>query len=641
MVPLMKLVQANAIAGYVGGLIQPPVAARLMLPEEGDYADLVHRLRLTLLPHLPPERPEVRPAAAEADQRSQLGFEVSIAVAGIQEAVGLPVACAARVRLLPQGPAGAAGQRMLQLLLPTLAPKAALAALQWVLEILNALAADSKQNALSAGQIDSLQSMITGLLPMALPGVNNRRFLSAAYELGIPVLLLPGSVFQFGWGQYGRLFRSSITDETPSIAVTLAKNKVLTNAILRMAALPVPPGQIAADEMAAVAIGDRLGYPVVVKPADLDQGVGVAAGLRTAEEVRAAFHQAVRHSRNVLVEKHIPGTAFRILVFRGQSVAVVQRRPAGVTGDGNATVETLVAETNKDPRRSLNHFSNMKPIVIDDEAIAILAELGMNLASVPDAGQFVALKRAANVSTGGDVLVHDPKNAHPGCLALAERAAKVLRLDVAGVDLVTLDIQKSPFEAAAAILEVNAQPQMGLVLKHIHAQLLQLYVRGRGTIPTAFVLGAGKAAVVQCVRERCAESGLRIGTVAADGLFVGAGRVAAHPGNELGAVNALLVDPEVSALLLATDGHDFHSRGIPVPFFDSLFIANWQGAPEELKSILILLRPHLRGALVLDPASPHWQTATRIFGNSRVRPISSLPAMAEALDQFLSADQAP
>ena len=183
-----------------------------------------------------------------------------------------------------------------------------------------------------------------------------------------------------------------------------------------MAALPVPPGQIAADEMAAVAIGDRLGYPVVVKPADLDQGVGVAAGLRTAEEVRAAFHQAVQHSRNVLVEKHIPGTAFRILVLRGESVSVVQRLPAGVAGDGNSTVETLVAETNKDPRRSLNHFSNMKPIVIDDEAIAILAELGMNLASVPDAGQFVALKRAANVPPGAMCLCMIRKMRIPAAL---------------------------------------------------------------------------------------------------------------------------------------------------------------------------------------------------------------------------------
>jgi hypothetical protein len=182
---------------------------------------------------------------------------------------------------------------------------------------------------------------------------------------------------------------------------------------------------------------------------------------------------------------------------------------------------------------------------------------------------------------------------------------------------------------------------MGLKLKKIHQQILQKYLSGDGTIPTVLILGGEKEEIVRKIRESCSKNLVPVGSVTLEGIFIGADHIADHPGNDLAAVNSLLIDPSVAAVLLATEGCDFHLHGLPLPFFDSLFLANWQGAPEGLARMLLFLRPHLRGAVVLDPTSPHWQTATRIFGNSRVRPVSSLQAMVEALNQFLSTDQVP
>lgn len=631
---MIKFMSAHLLPGYALGLPQSAAVAYVhLLPEARDMGRLSSRLRSILATHLPPEHPGLRPTQPGPEKWQSLAFEISVAVAGIGEAAGIPVLDRARINAVPSQDPDLEGVQ-LQLAMPSLVPAAAVHGLRWVLDLTNALATDDNATALSADQCRGLDVLIDSLVPSAPTGSNSIRFIRAAHGLGIPYVRLPGNLFQFGWGHRGRWFNSSITEETAAIAALITKNKALTNATLRMAGLPVPAGQLAPDEAQAIEIASKLGYPVVVKPADLDQGRGVAVDLRDAGRVGDAFRQALELSRHVLVEKHMPGTAFRVTVFRGQTVIFVRRIPAGVTGDGTSTIAALVAKANEDPRRSSRRFSIMKPIVLDDEALAMLAESDMSASSVPGAGVFMALKRAANLSTGGDAVMLGENEVHPGYRALAEKAAKVLRLDVAGIDLVTPDIHQPWQQAGGVIIEVNAQPQMGSILTHIHAQLLQLYVQGDGTIPSVLVMGAEKVEIVRHLQQS-RDGGAGMGIVSSDGCFIGQEQLAIPGSGDIPGVTALLMDPTVSSLVLATDGQDFSREGLPLPFFDHLCLTDWMGETVTLASTLALIKPHLRGNVFMKQGHTCQALILRTFGQQRVRILSSAAAMAKATASLL------
>jgi cyanophycin synthetase len=179
------------------------------------------------------------------------------------------------------------------------------------------------------------------------PGGNNNRYiLQAAALRGIPVLALPGGVFQLGWGRRSRLFKSTLTDETSAVATAWARDKAATHALLHMAGLPVPAQQPVTSLDVALKAAERIGYPVVLKPVDLDQGLGVEADLRDEADLRTAYQRAVRHGRPLVLEKHVPGEDYRVYVVHGELLGVAHRQPAQVSGDGVSSVAALVQAEN-------------------------------------------------------------------------------------------------------------------------------------------------------------------------------------------------------------------------------------------------------------------------------------------------------
>jgi len=325
---------------------------------------------------------------------------------------------------------------------------------------------------------------------VAPAGVNTLRFLQAAHERDIPWRHIANNVYQFGWGRYGRWLDSSFTDRTSTISAGLARDKVATAKVLRDAGLPVARHRLVSTADQAVQVAAAFGYPIVVKPANLDGGQGVMVGLRTAEEVRKAFEAAVQMSKRVLVEELIHGSDFRIRVCNGEVHGVVARHPACVTGDGANTIKTLIEQINEirraqpdvvDPTAAVGR----KPIKIDDEVIAWLQGQGLGLESVVPAGQRVRLRGAANVSLGGTF--QELPEAHPDNIQLAIAAASALRLDVAGIDVLLPDIGRSFKETGGGICEVNAQPQLSMGMS-CHDLLARL-VPGQGRIPVVLLHG--------------------------------------------------------------------------------------------------------------------------------------------------------
>lgn len=399
------------------------------------------------------------------------------------------------------------------------------------------------------------------------------RFMRAAEALGMPTLELAAHAVQYGQGRRSRWLDTSFTESTSVIASQLARDKAVTASMLRRAGLPVPGQREVADAAAAVQAAARLGYPVVVKPADRDAGMGVSVGLVDEPAVAAAFERARAISRRVLVEQFIPGRDYRLVVHAGELVLAVERIVAGVTGDGRSTVAQLVEALNADPRRR-DPQGGLRPVAIDEEAVDLLRDARLSPDAVPAAGRFVRLRRAANVATGGtpvDVLAR----VHPDNARLAVRAAAALRLDLAGVDLLIPDIARSWHETGAGICEVNVQPNLGFITSgHLYPSLLRRIVPGTGRIPVVAVLGAPPArSPISAIEAAIAARGLRVGTVDERGMRL-AGVTLRHGAVPVFAgMQALLQDREMDVLIVAVNDAALLTSGLPCPRLDVLALA--------------------------------------------------------------------
>lgn len=334
----------------------------------------------------------------------------------------------------------------------------------------------------------------------------------------------------------------------------------------------------------AVKIAQQLNYPVVVKPSSLDGGVAVEADLRSDEEVREAFAKAAKRAREILIEKWVPGRDYRMVVLNGKLVWAVERVPGGVIGDGRSSIEKLVETENRDPNRGPSPDLPMNLLEIDDEALFVLARENLTPQSVPENGQFVRMRRAANVSRGGrPVAVFD--KVHPDNAALAIEAANAMWLDLAGVDLILPDIEKSWRETGGAICEVNSQPQLGgLTSAHLFPLVIKTFTRNGGKIPVCCVMGAENAQVsAQAIAQAFAASCGEVGQHCRDGIKVGAETIRTGPMPIFHAGNVLSWRRTVDAMVLGIWDTGILQTGLPVPYID-LLVLSGETVPKSLVS---------------------------------------------------------
>jgi cyanophycin synthetase len=270
------------------------------------------------------------------------------------------------------------------------------------------------------------------------------------------------SLLQLGQGKFQKRIWAPYVSTDSFIAAEVASNKELTSTLLRKAGLPVPRSISVADEESAARAASEIGYPVVVKPLDGSQGRGVGVYLEDEAAVRAHYPLALRETQSgmVLVEKFVVGRHFRILVVGGRFVAAAERLPGHVVGDGSHTLRELVELSNADPTRALKHKAR---IAFDDRTIALAQKQGYDPEDILPRGVRVPLVLTCNISTGG-TSIDCTDDIHPDNLAICEQAAKIIGLDVAGIDLIALDIAQSVQETDGAICEVNGGP--GLFVVH-------------------------------------------------------------------------------------------------------------------------------------------------------------------------------
>ena len=410
--------------------------------------------------------------------------------------------------------------------------------------------------------LQSTLAELASLVRRASLGPTTAALVAEAERRNIPVARLnEQSLLRLGWGRRQKILRASITGDTSLIAVETAGDKNLAKTLLAAAGVPVPAGAVVRSADEAVAAAVKIKGPVVTKPLDGNHGRGVSLDLVTPEAVRWGFLQAAQHSRRVIVEQQYTGRDYRVLVINGRVVAVAERVPAQVTGDGRSTVEALVAAVNADPRRGAGHEAVMTRIVIDDHVRDRLSRDGLTTASVPAPGQVVQLRATANLSTGG-IAIDRTDEIHPANAMIARRAAAVVGLDIAGIDFLSPDISKSAFEVGGGIVEINAAPGFRMHLEPSQGQgrnvakpvIDMLFPeRAPARIPVVAVTGTnGKSTTVRMVAEILRRRGLMVGFTSTSGVYVDGERI--YKGDASGPISArmVLADPTVEAAVLET-----------------------------------------------------------------------------------------
>ena len=496
-------------------------------------------------------------------------------------------------------------------------------ALTWVI--------DAANDVLSGVGVAASQARLGPLLErlrhVGPQGMNTSRFLAAAVRRGVPTRRVMGNVYQFGQGAEAHWLDSSYTEQSACIASSLARNKFDAAVVLRRAGVPVPRHEAAATPAAAAAAAARIGFPVVVKPIDRDGGKGVAVELDRADAVQAAAQAALRLSNTVLVEQFIPGNDYRLQVHRGAVIWASHRVPGGVIGDGVQSVAALLAALNAEPARGEPGSSALlKRIPLDAEARDLLALQGLTPDTVPEAGRFVRLRRAANVASGGRA-VGVLEQVHPDNLALAARAAEALRLDLAGVDLLIPDISRSWLEGGAAVCEVNAQPQLWPTLPE---KILGRLVRGDGRIPVVMVMGgADLAAWCAALHRRAAASGRAVGWAARANATLASETIVRGPTSLLAAGEALLFDRRTQALVVAVEDEQILRTGIPCDRCDLLVLGGgpaadaawprWRGVAQFLAQFPARTCP---GRIVAAADEPRWQPLVAALPGRPVEPLA-------------------
>jgi cyanophycin synthetase len=363
-------------------------------------------------------------------------------------------------------------------------------------------------------------------------GPSTQAILDEAVSRDIPWLRLNQySLVQLGQGVHQRRIRATMTSNTSALAVDIAGDKELTTRLLAAAGLPVPRSESVRTVEQAVRVADRIGYPVVCKPLDGNHGRGVVLDIADAEDLRGAFAVAQEQSRRgwVVVESFITGKDYRVLVIGGRMVALAERVPAHVVGDGVHTVRELVDETNADPRRGVGHEKVLTRIKVDDAAVALVAEQGFGMDDVPPEGRTVKLTLTGNMSTGG-ISIDRTLEAHPDNVEIAEEAARVVGLDVAGIDFICPDIAEPVRETGGAICEVNAAPGFRM---HTHptvgeAQFVakpvvdSLFPPGTPSrIPIVAVTGTnGKTTTARMIAHVFKGMGRKVGMTSTDGIVI-------------------------------------------------------------------------------------------------------------------------
>jgi cyanophycin synthetase len=472
--------------------------------------------------------------------------------------------------------------------------------------------------------LDELLEPIKEAAARGAMGTSTAAVVDAAVWRGIPAIRITeeANLFQLGWGSRQKRLQATMTSDTSHVAVGIAGNKQLTKALLEQGGIPVPKGGVALSLDEAVSLALRLRAPVTIKPLDGNQGKGVTTRCHSGEEVAAAFDFARQYGRRVIVERFIEGRDYRVLVAGGAVAAASLRRPPCVRGDGKSTVQQLVDAENANPARGEGHTNILTRIRIDEHALDLLRTQGLTPESVVPAGVGVQLRGNANLSTGGtaedvtDLL-------HPDTARMCVRAARLVGLDVAGIDLVCSDIGRALREQDGAIIEVNAAPGIrmheypskGAGREAGDAIVEGMFGDGNGRIPVIAVTGTNGKTTTSLMIAHCTRlAGLNTGVTTTEGVYINGERIIEGDCAGYHSARVLLTSPEVDVAVLETARGGILKRGLAFDQCQVAVVLNVSAdhlgldgvdTVEELARVKAVVARSASGSVVLNADDRH------------------------------------
>ncbi|MBW4503983.1 MAG: cyanophycin synthetase [Scytonema hyalinum WJT4-NPBG1] len=394
-------------------------------------------------------------------------------------------------------------------------------------------------------------------------GPSTETLIKEAEKRGIPWMQLGARfLIQLGYGVNQKRVQATMTDNTGILGVELACDKEATKRILANAGIPVPRGTVInfLDDLEE-AIEQVGGYPIVIKPLDGNHGRGISINITSKEEAEAAYDSARQVSRSIIVERYYTGRDHRVLVVDGKLVAVAERVPANVIGDGKSTIFELIEETNKDPNRGEGHDNVLTKIELDRTSYQLMEKQGRTLNTVLPKGEICYLRATANLSTGGSA-VDRTDEIHPENVWLAQRIVKIIGLDIAGIDIVTADISRPLREVDGVIVEVNAAPGFRMhvapsqgIPRNVGGAVMDMLFPSDKTsrIPILAVTGTnGKTTTTRLLAHIFKQTHKVVGYTTTDGTYIGDYLV--EVGDNTGPQSAQLIlqDPTVEVAVLET-----------------------------------------------------------------------------------------
>lgn len=396
-------------------------------------------------------------------------------------------------------------------------------------------------------------------------GPSTETIIKEAEARKIPWMWLSArAMLQLGYGARQKRIQATLSNNTSILAVELACDKEGTKNILGNAGVPVPKGTVIEylNELEQ-AIADVGGFPIVIKPLDGNHGRGITININSVEEAEAAYDLAsdASKTRSVIVEQYYQGNDHRVLVIDNKVVAVAERVPAHVIGNGKNTIKELIDLTNQDSRRGNGHDNVLTKIIVDQTSLAVLKKQGYDLDSVLPTQAVAYLRATANLSTGG-VAIDRTDEIHPRNIWLAQRVAKIIGLDIAGIDIVTSDISKPLNETKGVVVEVNAAPGFRMhaapsygLPRNIGASVLEMLFPDQtpSRIPIVAITGTnGKTTTTRLTAHIYRQTDKIVGFTATDGIYIQEYLV--EQGDNTGpySASAILKDPTVEVAVLET-----------------------------------------------------------------------------------------
>lgn len=445
-------------------------------------------------------------------------------------------------------------------------------------------------NSLIAGKMPDISEFLPDLKAIAAKtdlGPSTLAIYNAAMKRQIPVKRLGlGSILQLGYGKNQRIVQASMTDGTSCIHADIASDKQLTKRILQKYDIPVPEGEVCYSAVSAVCIAEEVGYPVVVKPLDSNQGKGVSLCLTDEREVREACIKAFKYSKGIIVEKYFEGNDYRILVIGERVAAVAMRRPPTIVGDGIHSVRELVEAENCNILRGEDHEKPLTRLKLDEIAMEVLKKQGITEEYIPKIDEEIKLRENGNLSTGGTA-VECTASIHEKNCQIAVKAARAMKLDIAGIDITAKDISLPIGGKNGAVIEVNAAPGLRMHIYPAEGRSIEiadkiidmLYPDGKASsIPIVSVTGTnGKTTTTRMIAHVLRQSGLTVGMTTTSGTFID--DVCISKGDNTGPNSAkqVLDDKRVEAAVLETARGGIVKRGLGYKLADVGVIVNVSG----------------------------------------------------------------